>query len=359
MPAVTRSRFVDPLPIAYATLALIGVGALMDMQRLAFLLSLPEASAAMMQLPHPRLHILVRLATITLFAMWVDRVWANLPALGAEPEHSRVAAILSFFVPPLCFFRPVQIVNEVWTTAERARHRYDRLYFRLAVAWWIAFLIPILLVVTGMGSDYGERWWRMVGAESFNIVAAVLAFPVIYLASQRQKAASRIPRASADPIAPAPPAIAPGYVAARTTTAPAPTAIAPSIARAPLPPRRPAERPVVRPVDRVVYARRGQRPALERSIDAVPPRAWQFVLVGSAAVAALALLVSGAILIQTPRDLAPALVQLGFASVIGAAAFAVSREKPQRGEGLRWAGRSAAGVVVTLIVLFGVAEGFL
>ena len=356
MPAVAKSRFVDPLPIAYVTLALIGVGALMDMQRLAALLSMPEASAAMMAVPHPRLHIFVRIATIVAFAMWVDRVWANLPALGAVPEQSRVTAILSFIVPPLCFFRPVQIVHEVWTSASRGQGGDDRQYFRLAVAWWVAFLIPILLVVTGIGSDYGERWWRMAGAESFNIIAAVLAFPVVYRASQRQKEASRIPLTPPDAVAPPPRALPANYVAARTSAPPAPTAIAPAAARlAAPPPRRVPERPSVQ---RVVQQQRGGVPPI-RSIDAVPPRVWQLVLVGAAAVAALALLISGAILIQTPRDLAPALVQLGFASVIGGAAFAVAREKPQRGEGLRWAGRSAAGVIVTLIVLFGVAEGLL
>lgn len=89
------------------------------------------------------------------------------------------------------------------------------------------------------------------------------------------------------------------------------------------------------------------------------PRVWQLVLVGAASVAAVALLASGAILIRVPRDLAPALIQLGFASIIGGAAFSVARQKPLPADTRLWVARAAAGVLVTLIVLFSLAEGLL
>src|SRR5688500_3929286 len=114
MSTVLPPRFVDPRPAARAAMGVLGVGVILDAHRFLFALAFRESPELMTGLPNQSLHVLVRLATAVLFVMWIDRVWSNMIALGGRPEHSRIAVIYSFFVPPLCFFRPVQIVNDVW-----------------------------------------------------------------------------------------------------------------------------------------------------------------------------------------------------------------------------------------------------
>src|SRR5438876_505906 len=106
------SRYRDPRPASLATIAVLGAGALADAFGLCYL----ALSPADQGLPAPflMLHILVRLATVIVCLQWFDRIYGNLAELNRQPEHQRIWAVLGAIVPPFCFFRPAQIVDEVW-----------------------------------------------------------------------------------------------------------------------------------------------------------------------------------------------------------------------------------------------------
>lgn len=164
------------------------IGVLLDLQRLVYAVSQQHMPATLSDLPGPTLHIVVRVATVVLFFAWFDRVWRNSAALAQTPGQARSATLLALLVPPFCFFRPVQILHEVWIGARRPDGD-GRWFPRLLLLWWIAFLVPPALLLTGIsreGISPAERWLRLVAGESLNVLAGLLAVAVVYFVSARQ-----------------------------------------------------------------------------------------------------------------------------------------------------------------------------
>ncbi|HST53422.1 MAG TPA: DUF4328 domain-containing protein [Pyrinomonadaceae bacterium] len=67
------------------------------------------------------LHIVVFIATVVAFCMWIHRAYANLPALGnPKPalKHSPWWAVGSFFVPFANLVIPYRAVKEVWSKSD-------------------------------------------------------------------------------------------------------------------------------------------------------------------------------------------------------------------------------------------------
>lgn len=69
------------------------------------------------------LHVLVFVATVVAFCMWLHRAYSNLPALGnpkSALKNSPAWAVGSFFVPFVNLVYPFRAVKEVWAKSDPA-----------------------------------------------------------------------------------------------------------------------------------------------------------------------------------------------------------------------------------------------
>ena len=365
-------RFQDPLPLGRAAAGLLAFGALFDgvwLIRLMAGMSHPEIA---IQVPAALLHFWVRVATAVVFLVWLDRVYGNLPALGAVPEHPRVWSTLAFFVPPLFFFRPYQIVEESW----RSSGRDDASPFaRLVLAWWVAFLIPLGVLLTSIRLrdnplQPDEKWGRITLASAVNVVAGVLAVVIVLRITERQRdTISRMRReAAAEALrirreGQVPP---PGVAGAPTLVPQGATVRA----ERPVPPPVPLFTPAAAPPPSAATVRRHSSPDIAAAagvkrprpatsgglrIDALPPRAAQFALAALAALVAVAL-AAVAVVLAMRGTYGPAAMNGALALLTGAATWIAAKQPVAPGDAQRWVVLAAAGLLVAIINVVELAE---
>jgi hypothetical protein len=143
--------------------------------------------------------LVVYLITAGLFIGWVHRAYRNLGALGAERRYSTGWAIGGWFVPIMAFFRPKQIVNDIWwgTAPSGAPARQTSL---LLWAWWLGFVATELIANSafrathaGEGSAgrlrHADSLW--LTADVLEVIVAVLAVIVIQRVTDRMEDAAR------------------------------------------------------------------------------------------------------------------------------------------------------------------------
>jgi hypothetical protein len=182
------SRYRDPRPASLATIAVLGAGALADAYGVCYLALSPGPPA--LPAPFPMLHILVRLATVIVCLHWFDRIYGNLPELNRQPEHQRIWAVLGAVVPPFCFFRPAQIVDEVWRDCRPAGEEEKGL--PLIWIWWaLLWLAPaIALLSRGPAVTVATFTWHVKSAYVANLAAAIAGIIVVHLVGERQSDAA-------------------------------------------------------------------------------------------------------------------------------------------------------------------------
>lgn len=336
-------RFVDPRLLARAAMALLALGVLFDATWVIRLLAGHEAPEIAIQVEGGWLHFWARAVTAFLFLMWIDRVYGNLPALGQQTDHQRVWATLAFVVPPLMVFRPYQVVDETW----RRSGGDDRSSFsRIALAWWIAFLIPPLILISTLTRGRlvpEEKWLPMLLADIFNVIAGVLAIRVVHEITEKQRQASRrVRRDTVVEVTQLKRAATLEKVEPRTVNIFHPAPVGP-VAIAPQPAPRPKPK---------------RRRTLEQRIETVPPRIWKYTVVTAALLSALALGAAGLTLVGR-GEVGPAIAHTGFALMIAASAIFVAKQSVATGEGRRWMALAAAGVALTVMNLLAVAEAII
>ena len=122
--------------------------------------------------------LLVFVALVVAFLMWLHRVVKNLPALGnakQRVEYSPGWAVGSFFVPFVNLVVPYKAVKEVWEKSDPNVRGEDGLMFSAAssappilLGWWIFW------IVSNFASNLSWRLQRNeVNSESLNFVAGV------------------------------------------------------------------------------------------------------------------------------------------------------------------------------------------
>ena len=89
----------------------------------------------------------VYIASIVLFLSWFRRAYGNLHRVGITYiKHKETVAVWTWFVPIVWFFRPVQIMNEIWTEIQEKIKKFDHTYVKksgglLIGLWWTLFII--------------------------------------------------------------------------------------------------------------------------------------------------------------------------------------------------------------------------
>jgi hypothetical protein len=167
---------------------------------------------------------------IITFILWFRRAYRNVPALAGQPYPVRPGwAVGGWFVPILAFFRPKEIANAIWLSAEKAdgQVRTERDIPAFMNWWWGLWIVMGILdnisfrliswdsvlrdAVAGetlqnaaMRSELNQEYaGALVGAAAglIAIPAGVLAILFVRRATERQerKAAAVSPAARAAP----------------------------------------------------------------------------------------------------------------------------------------------------------------
>jgi len=152
-----------------------------------------------------RLHLLLTVATVVAFLVWLHRANGNVAALRPEPlDFSPGRAVGSFFIPFLNLFLGYYAVQEVWQGSDPAIRPSSGESYRtahkspLVLAWWLLFLVrgvPSWFILVSSQAAGGERLQRLIGLTEgqlatgvLTIPAAVAAIAVVFLVDQRQSA---------------------------------------------------------------------------------------------------------------------------------------------------------------------------
>lgn len=87
------------------------------------------------------------IASIVVFLNWFRRSYGNLHRLGLKYlDHSESMAVWAWFIPLIVFFRPVQIMYEIWTETQEKIKKMDSTYvikngLLIIGLWWALFII--------------------------------------------------------------------------------------------------------------------------------------------------------------------------------------------------------------------------
>jgi len=170
------------------------------------------------------------------FITWLHRCRINVRAFGCRRfRYPRIWAIIGFFIPLLNFFRPYQVVAEVWRASDPRAIETPVAWLtmpvsRYVLAWWVTLLASVFLEILAVGlvTHSGVTVGDLFAARSIGVLAgitsassAVLAYLVISGIEESQKEKwAIISRAEAEanavdphridlPLEPEPPAITP------------------------------------------------------------------------------------------------------------------------------------------------------
>jgi hypothetical protein len=128
------------------------------------------------------------------FIAWLHRCRVNVRAFGCRRfRYSRIWAIIGFFVPILNFFRPYQVVSEVWRASDPRGIETPVAWFtmpvsRYVLAWWVTLLASAFLEILAVGlvTHSGASIEDLFAARSIGVLvgitsasSAILAYLVI------------------------------------------------------------------------------------------------------------------------------------------------------------------------------------
>lgn len=88
----------------------------------------------------------IYIISIVVFLNWFRRAYGNLHRVGiTHIKHKENMALWAWFIPIIWFFRPFQIMSEIWTKTQEKLKVYDSSYIiqngTLAIGlWWALFI---------------------------------------------------------------------------------------------------------------------------------------------------------------------------------------------------------------------------
>lgn len=149
--------------------------------------------------------VVVHLTTVVLFLMWIHRAHRNLSALGARNlRFSSGWAVGYWFIPIMNFFRPYQVVKEIWKASDPNTDPADASSWQNAttssvIGWWWAFWLIYNFVGPSFRfsaqaktlTDLSAMSWVSILSDGTIIVATVFAILVVRGIDARQEEKSR------------------------------------------------------------------------------------------------------------------------------------------------------------------------
>lgn len=92
------------------------------------------------------------IASVVVFLNWFRRAYGNLHRIGVNSlKHQESMAIWTWFIPIIWFYRPVQIMKEIWEETQEKIKTFDQAYViksggLLIALWWTLFIISNFIV---------------------------------------------------------------------------------------------------------------------------------------------------------------------------------------------------------------------
>ena len=115
------------------------------------------------------------------FIAWLHRARINVRAFGCRRfRYPRIWAIIGFFIPILNFFRPYQVVSEVWRASDPRAVETPMAWIsmpvsRYVLAWWVTFLASAFLevVAAGLVTNSGFTSAELFAARGVGVLAGI------------------------------------------------------------------------------------------------------------------------------------------------------------------------------------------
>ena len=126
-------------------------------------------------------------ATATIYIVWMYRTLKNLEGMGVNPEYSPKDAIIWWFVPLLWYWRPYQVMHEIWAGSHPANYRP-----RLLLVWWVSWVVggtlSWLSLISGEDTLSQLYWGNLmaIGANGVTIIAGILAIAAVWQITSAQ-----------------------------------------------------------------------------------------------------------------------------------------------------------------------------
>jgi hypothetical protein len=153
-------------------------------------------------------NLLVYVALVVAFLVWLHRVSKNVPALGnpkSKVEFTPGWAVGWFFIPLANLVMPYRAVREVWEKSDPAARTESDVMFTppssggLLLAWWVCWIASNVVsniavrLQNGAGTAgaAGALAGVMIFSDLLDIAAAVLAVLVVRGLDRRQRERSR------------------------------------------------------------------------------------------------------------------------------------------------------------------------
>ena len=117
------------------------------------------------------------------FITWLHRCRINVRAFGCRRfRYSRIWAIIGFFIPILNFFRPYQVVSEVWRASDPRALETPTAWIpipvsRYVLAWWVILLATAFfeILAGGLVTHSGATVEDLFAARSIGLLAGITA----------------------------------------------------------------------------------------------------------------------------------------------------------------------------------------
>lgn len=134
--------------------------------------------------------VLILVATVVVYLMWLHRAHRNLPALGAQNLRFTPGwAVGWWFVPFANLVRPYQVVKEVWQASCPDVGASDWSAFKASpviISWWLLFLVSGVLGQQAARFAFKEDPAELMAGSAFlaasdglDAIAAALAIVIV------------------------------------------------------------------------------------------------------------------------------------------------------------------------------------
>jgi hypothetical protein len=202
IPLHTPARWATGLLIATLAMAWVAVG--VDLAEMRLLLRATGGSRLALEAREAQfttnaillwIQVMLFVATAVAFLAWLFQARVNLRAFGVRrPKYSRGWVVWSFLVPLVNFFRPYQVIREIWQASDARSH--DAFNWRslpvskLLPAWWALFVgwglleLIALLSNTGTGVNLAKLQLSRGLTTLADVCAAVSAFLACFVVAR-------------------------------------------------------------------------------------------------------------------------------------------------------------------------------
>ncbi len=149
------------------------------------------------------IQIVLYAISVVVFINWFKRAYGNLHRLGiTNLKYTETMAAWAWFIPILSFYRPVVIMNEIWTETQKEIKKRDSAYTIISGKssiglWWVFFISSIFIgaYILELGFNLDtlesliENLQAILISDILNIPEALL---VIFIVSKLSKMESKL-----------------------------------------------------------------------------------------------------------------------------------------------------------------------